>query len=207
MLNRALSLLIGLFVVSAVACGGGGSGGGALSGGSTADPKAFTQQYYTTVFGALAGSKGGSDIAALYTQACRDDVRVADITRGIEDQRSQTPKIKGAKIDNVDFGDKFKSTKDGNKITASVPPSKDSRIHVDGKWMNARDYLVSIELQDKDSVENDPPDMDLELVDGKLFASDCSELQSFTKAATPPTSTPRAGTPTRVPTTSGTPTR
>jgi len=132
-------------------------------------------------------ARNASDLSTLFKQDGRDNVKVADLTRGLEDQRSQTPKIQGRKIDNVDFGDKFKSTKDGNKYNRKHPSVQRLRIHVDGKWINAHDYLVSLELEDKDASSSDPTDMALELVDGKLFASDCDDLQSFTKADSPPT--------------------
>jgi hypothetical protein len=208
MLKRFPVLALFLLTAFAVACGGGSSGGPLGSGGSsggTADPKAFTTQYYTTIFASLGGTKTAQDLANLFTPPCRENVKVADIRRGIEDEQKEVPKIKGKNIDNVDFGDKFKAVKKDNGYTVTIPSSRDSKIHVDGKWLNAHDFLVSVDFEKEDSKTN-TEDLELMLFEGKLYSNDCESLQSIAKAESTPTPTPRSGTATPTPRSGTTPT-
>jgi hypothetical protein len=199
MLKRIPVLLAFLLTAFAVACGGGG--GGALSGGGSSnstDPKTFTTQYYTTLFATLAGNKSTQDFVNFFQPSCRDNVKIADVTRGIQSEQTNVPKIKGAKIDNVDFGDKFKSTKKDSGYTVTIPSSRDSRIHVDGKWVNAHDYLKSIDFED-DSSGGTTDDINLVLVDKKLYVDDCDSLASIAEPSDTSTPTPRAGNATATP--------
>ena len=192
----------------AVACGGGGSS--PLSGDDfNKDPVKFAQTYYLTAFRVFSGQTQAEDMMKLFEESCRNQVAVADVSKGLERGRDEFPKLKGAKIEDVDFQGKAKVNKTDKGATVTIPSAKDSRVKVDGKYLNAAEYFKSAGLI-RDGDKDDPDDVELTLVNGRYFDADCSNLTDIADSGkranatpTPPpsTATPSRTTPTVSPTT------
>src|SRR6185503_1009903 len=140
----------------------------------------------------------------LFEESCRNKVAVADVSKGLEKGRDEFPKLKGAKIEDIDFQGKAKVTKTDKGATVTIPAAKDSRVKVDGKYLNAAEYFKSTGVVE-DGDNDDPDDVELILVNGRYFDADCSNLTDIADAGkranatpTPPrgTATPSRTTPT-----------
>jgi hypothetical protein len=168
---RLYGFLASLCVLVA-ACGG-GSGSG--SSGDTSDPRAFAKTYLLTNANVFSGQTSARDLLNLYTAKCRERTNEKDLSSAILMAQAFVPKIKGVKFEDADFGDKFKSTKTANGYEVTVPGTSESRLKIDGKWGNAHEQLVTLGLEEPGD-GNETQKLTLELVDGKLLATDCDAI-------------------------------
>jgi hypothetical protein len=214
LLNRTLSR-IALGIAAAAALFAAACGGGSPLGGDdfNKDPVKFAQVYYLSAFRVFTGATTAEDMMKFFEESCRNKVAVADVAKGIERNRDNFPKLKGAKVEELDFQGKAKVEKTPNGAKVTIPGASDARVKVDGKFQNAFEYFKSVDLAD-DSDKNKTNDIELALVNGRYYDSDCSNLTDIADSGkranatpTPPrgTTTPSRTTPT-VPTGNRTPT-
>jgi hypothetical protein len=210
-LSRLACSLLAAGMLFALACGGSGGGitggngsSGPLGGDFNKDPVNFARAYYFTAFRVFTGDTKAEDMLKLFEDSCRAKVAPADVDKGLDKARDTYPKLKGAKLEDIDFQGKAKVDKTSDGATVTIPPARDSRVRVDGKWQNAFDYFKSVGVVD-DNDKDDTDDVDLVLRNGRYFLADCDDLEDIAASgrrgsatATPQrsTATPQRGTPT-----------
>jgi len=181
-MKRTLSkFALGVVTVAAlfaVACGG--SDGGSSSGGDdfNKDPVTFSQAYYLAAFRVFTGATTADDMLRLFDESCRAKVNKAELTKGLERSREIFPKLKGAKVEEIDFQGKAKVEKTTNGATVTIPGPGDARVRVDGKFQNAFDYFKGVGLADEgDKTQTDT--IDLVLTNGRYYDADCGNLMDI----------------------------
>jgi len=79
-----------------------------------------------------AATKNGQDLINIFSPDCQKQVKVADVNAGLAKLTASFPKLKGTKVDDVDFGNKVSVKKDGTGYIVTVPGTKDFKVKVSG---------------------------------------------------------------------------
>ena len=163
-LSRFALGIVAAGALFAVACGGddGGSSGG---GDSTKDPVKFAETYYLTAFRVFTGATTADDMMKLFEDSCRSKVTAADVGKGMDRSRDVFPKLKGAKVEAIDFQGKAKVEKTDKGAKVTIPGPADARVKVDGKFQNAFEYFKSVGLAE-DEDKNQTDEIELVLANG-----------------------------------------
>jgi hypothetical protein len=165
----------------AVACGGG-------DGKPSNDVELAANTVILTYFDILSGKKGGQALIDLYAPECRQSVRASDIDGVINLIAAFAPELTKLKIEAVDLG-KLHIENVGDQIHVVPADTKAIKVKVDGKFVNADDYLNSITAATNTQSGSSTTTMassiseesSLTLVrrDGRLYVGDCSDLKEF----------------------------
>jgi hypothetical protein len=217
-MTRIILALASIALVFGVACGGSdkkdggilGGGGSSSGGGSTKDPVAFAQTAVVTMFNVFGGSVDPQKMLDLYLPECRTGVKPSDITATLAMVKAFFPDIAKLKIEDIDLAGP-KVEKNGKDVKLTITDINKVRVKSNGKFINANEFMKSIGFTDPSDSPLEGLDEPLELreQDGKLYISNCDDLQDLSMSAAPsPTATPSRSnaTPTPQRSTGATPT-
>jgi hypothetical protein len=182
MSSKVALVMVAAGSLLAAACGGGDGGGSSVSSGDfNKDPVNFSQAYYLAAFRVFTGATTADDMVKLFDESCRAKVNKGDLAKGLERSREIFPKLKGAKIEEIDFQGKAKVDKNDKGAIVTIPPPSDARVKVDGKFQNAFEYFKSVGLADEgDKTQTD--ELKLTLVNGRYYDADCENLTDIADA-------------------------
>ena len=80
--------------------------------------------YYTTLFNIASGTATSDQVLNLFEQKCRDQVKVDDVAAGMKVAQGTAPKMKGAKVEDLDFGNNLVVNKTAGGAAVVVPASE-----------------------------------------------------------------------------------
>jgi hypothetical protein len=173
-MRAALSVLAGLCAVAAIACGGESN--------SNDEVEARANQIVLTYFEVFTGKKPPQSLIDVYAPECRQNASVADVTAIVQFLQEFLPGLREADIEAVDLGDlEVEEISDGVRI---LPADADAmRFRVDGRFVNARDYLTDLIGPEAATLTDVSEDGALTLVrrSGQLYIGDCEDLQDLTE--------------------------
>ena len=193
-MTRITLTLLGIALMFLVACGGDDKGGvfGGGGGGNTNDPVAFAARAFVTQLAVFSGAQDPQKLLDLYLPECRTGVKPSDVTAALAMIKAFFPEISKLKVEDIDLAGP-KVEKNGNEVKLTITDVNKVRVKADGKFVNANDYFKSVGFKDPgDSpLEGLEKPLLLKEQDGKLYLSDCSDLQDLASAGPQPTPTPQ----------------
>ena len=190
-MTRIILALASIALVFSVACGGddnkdGGilGGGGSSSGGgntNTKDPVAFAQAALTTTFNVFGGSQDPQKLLDLYLPECRTGVKASDVTTALTMIKAFFPEHLEAQGRRHRPRRNPKVEKNGNDYKLTITDTNKIRVKINGKFVNAEEFFKSIGFDDpSDSpLSGVEEPLMLKEQDGKLFISECNDLQDL----------------------------
>jgi hypothetical protein len=164
-------------IALAVACGGGG--GGDSNKVSESQAEEMADKFLFNMIGILTGDTDADDFLGMFAPECREGVEENDIEQLIAlVSLFGGEELKDIKIQEFDVGDvNVEETEEGTLVS---PKNLDNvRVKVDGKFVNANDYLQTVGFEDFGS--SDPAEEPILMVrrDGKTYIADCTFLEDF----------------------------